>query len=68
MLPVALSPEAMRDFITARCCTVDELVPLRDDLRDIVVGVVVEASRHPESDHLWVTKVDAGRGELLDVV
>lgn len=68
MLPVALSPEAMRDLITARCCTVDELVHLRDDLRDIVVGVVVEASRHPESDHLWVTKVDAGRGELLDVV
>ncbi|MGH7624673.1 MAG: phenylalanine--tRNA ligase subunit beta [Gemmatimonadaceae bacterium] len=68
LLPVVLSPEAMRDLITARCCTVDELVHLRDDLRDVVVGVVVEASRHPESDHLWVTKVDAGRGELLDVV
>ena len=68
MLPVTLSPDAMRDLITARCCTVDELVHLRDDLRDVVVGVVVQASRHPESDHLWVTKVDAGRGELLDVV
>ncbi|HEX5408635.1 MAG TPA: phenylalanine--tRNA ligase subunit beta, partial [Gemmatimonadaceae bacterium] len=68
MLPVVLSPEAMRDLITARCCTVDELIHLRDDLRDVVVGVVVEAVRHPESDHLWVTKVDAGRGELLDVV
>ena len=68
MLPVVLSPEAMRDLITARCCTVDELIHLRDDLRDVVVGLVVEAYRHPESDHLWVTKVDAGRGELLDVV
>ena len=41
---------------------------LREDLRDVVIGVVVEAARHPDSDHLWVTKVDAGTGELLDVV
>jgi phenylalanyl-tRNA synthetase beta chain len=68
LLPVSLGPEEMRDLITARCCTVDELVRLREDLRDVVVGLVVEAARHPDSDHLWVTKVDAGKGELLDVV
>ncbi len=68
LVPVSLSPEAVRDLITARCCPVDEMVPLREDLRDVVVGLVVEAARHPNADHLWVTKVDAGRGELLDVV
>src|SRR6185503_9930090 len=44
------------------------LVPLRQDLAPIVVARVVEAGRHPDSDHLWVTKVDAGTGTLLDVV
>ena len=71
LLPGAsLTAEQMRDIITARCCTVDELVRLRADLSDVVVGQVVEAQPHPDSDHLWVTRVDAGRpnGELLDVV
>ncbi len=66
----SLSVERMRDLITARCCTVDEIVRLREDLADVVIGRVVEAAPHPNSDHLWVTRVDAGLpdGELLDVV
>lgn len=68
LVPADLSPEAMRDIITARCCPVDELVRLRADLADVVIGLVVEAKPHPDSDHLWVTRVDAGRDELLDVV
>jgi phenylalanyl-tRNA synthetase beta chain len=32
------------------------------------VARVIESARHPDSDHLSVTKVDAGTGELLDVV
>jgi len=63
-----MTAERMRDLITARCCPVDELVMLRADLKDVVIGLVVQAARHPDSDHLWVTKVDAGTGELLDVV
>jgi phenylalanyl-tRNA synthetase beta chain len=65
-----LSVEEMRDIITARCCTVDEVVRLREDLSEVVIGRVVEAAPHPDSDHLWVTRVDAGlpNGELLDVV
>jgi phenylalanyl-tRNA synthetase beta chain len=62
------TPEQLRDLITARCCPVDELVRLRADLASVVVGQVIEAGPHPDSDHLWMTKVDAGKGELLDVV
>ncbi|MBC7790546.1 MAG: phenylalanine--tRNA ligase subunit beta [Anaerolineae bacterium] len=64
----SMTPAALRDLITARCATVDDMVSLRADLSEIVIGYVVEASRHPNSDHLWVTRVDAGTGELLDVV
>lgn len=48
--------------------TLDGLESLRADLASFVVATVVEASRHPDSDHLSVTKVDDGSGELLDVV
>ncbi|HKN65025.1 MAG TPA: phenylalanine--tRNA ligase subunit beta, partial [Gemmatimonadaceae bacterium] len=68
LVPFHESPAKLRDLITSRVATVDELVPLRQDLAPIVVGRVVEAGRHPDSDHLWVTKVDAGTGTLLDVV
>ena len=67
-VPFNETPAKLRDLITSRVATVDELVPLRQDLAPIVVARVVEAGRHPDSDHLWVTKVDAGTGTLLDVV
>lgn len=63
-----LEPNALRDLLTQRVVTVDEVLPLRPDLEPIVIGRVVECARHPDSDHLSVTKVDAGTGELLDVV
>ena len=68
LVPIALTPAELRDLITAHCATVDEMVVLRADLADVVVGRVVEAGRHPNSDRLWITKVDAGTGELLEVV
>ena len=65
---IDLSPTELRDLLTARCATVDDVVTLRQDLAGIVIGRVVEAAPHPDSDHLWVTKVDAGNGVLHDVV
>jgi phenylalanyl-tRNA synthetase beta chain len=67
-VPFDLSPTELRDLLTSRCATVDDLVSFRDDLRDVVIGKVLEVKRHPNSDHLWLTKVDAGGGEVLDVV
>ena len=61
------TPEQVRDLLTARCATVEEMERLRADLAGVVVGRVVEAGRHPDSDRLTLTRVDAG-GELLEVV
>lgn len=67
-VPFSLSPTELRDLLTSRCATVDDLVSFRDDLRDVVIARVVEAARHPNSDHLWLTKVDSGTGTIVDVV
>ena len=58
----------LRDLITAHTATVDDMIALRADLAPIVIARVVEEGPHPDSDHLHVTKVDMGSGELLDVV
>ena len=65
---VDLPPAALADLITSRAATVDAVEAVREDLQRFVVARVVECSRHPDSDHLSVTRVDAGTGELLDVV
>jgi phenylalanyl-tRNA synthetase beta chain len=65
---VDLPAARLAELITSRAATVDAVETLRDDLRPFVVARVVECARHPDSDHLSVTKVDAGTGELLDVV
>ncbi|HZI99815.1 MAG TPA: hypothetical protein VFD22_04065, partial [Gemmatimonadaceae bacterium] len=65
---IDMSPMELRDLLTMRCATVDDVVALRGDLSDIVIGKVVEAEHHPDSDHLWVTKVDSGTGVIHDVV
>ncbi|MEO6526331.1 MAG: phenylalanine--tRNA ligase subunit beta [Gemmatimonadaceae bacterium] len=58
----------LRELLTGHTATVEELIPLRADLAPIVVARVVEERAHPDSDHLHLTKVDIGSGELLDVV
>ena len=63
-----LTAPQLRDLITERCAPVDEIIALRADLEPIVIARVVSAEKHPDSDRLSVTKVDAGGGELLDVV
>ncbi len=67
-VPFEQSPAELRDLITMHTATVDELIDLRADLAAIVVARVVSAERHPNSDRLWVTKVDAGGPAPLDVV
>jgi phenylalanyl-tRNA synthetase beta chain len=47
---------------------VDEITALGEPLRDVVIARVVEAKRHPNADRLSVCRVDAGTGELLNVV
>ena len=67
-VPFDESPAQLRSLITAHIAPVDELVALRNDLSSIVIARVIEEAPHPDSDHLHVTKVDAGTGTLLDVV
>ncbi|MDB4907174.1 MAG: hypothetical protein JWO05_1958 [Gemmatimonadetes bacterium] len=68
LVPFHQTPAQLRDLLTAHTATVDELIPLRQDLAAIVVARVVTTAPHPDSDHLSVNKVDMGTGELLDVV
>jgi phenylalanyl-tRNA synthetase beta chain len=67
-VPHERSAADVGELLGRHCVTLDGLTPLRVDLAPFVVGLVVEAAPHPDSDHLSVTRVDDGSGTLLDVV
>jgi phenylalanyl-tRNA synthetase beta chain len=66
--PHAHSAQAIGEALSRHCVTLDNIETLGAHLAPFIVAQVVEAARHPNSDHLWVTKVDDGSGTLLDVV
>ncbi len=47
---------------------VEEITPVAGEFSGIVVGLVKSVAPHPNADKLRVTEVDAGTGELLQIV
>ena len=39
-----------------------------DYLSNVVVGQVLEIERHPDSDHMFITQIDVGEGEPVQIV
>jgi phenylalanyl-tRNA synthetase beta chain len=67
-VPFDATPSQLRDLLTTHTAVVEDLIPLRSDLAPIVVARVTEAQRHPDSDHLWLTKVDFGGSAPIEVI
>lgn len=70
-LDMPLSPAETAEAMTSIGIEVDgveEQEEIPGGLAGVVVAKVVECEPHPDSDHLHITKVDAGTGELLTVV
>ena len=47
---------------------VEAIERIGEALSGVVVGRILTKEHHPESDHLWVTTVDVGVGEPLQIV
>jgi len=67
-VPVHASREELAATLTAIGLEVEEVVALGESLAGVVVARIVECAKHPEADRLQVCKVDAGQGELLQIV
>ena len=64
----SLSSQQLADTLTMAGLEVEEMVPVAPPFSKIVIGAIVEAEQHPNADRLRVCKVDAGTGELLQIV
>jgi len=63
-----LSTQQLADLLTMAGLEVEELQPVAPAFTGVVVAQVMEVAKHPDADRLNVCKVDAGTGELLQIV
>lgn len=68
LVPGAPDTDTLADMITMAGLEVDSVSPVAGAFDGVVVGEVLTCAAHPDSDHLHVTTVDAGGGEILDIV
>ncbi|MFZ2754720.1 MAG: phenylalanine--tRNA ligase subunit beta [Lysobacteraceae bacterium] len=62
------SRDELAATLTAIGLEVEEMTVLGAALDGVVVARIVECAKHPEADRLQVCQVDAGQGELLQIV
>ena len=67
-LETQASAEAIIEALTMIGLEVEGVTDTGAALRDFVTAHVVSAEQHPNADKLRVCRVDAGTGELIDVV
>lgn len=67
-VPTQATREELAATLTAIGLEVEEVTALGEGLANVVVARIVDCARHPEADRLQVCQVDAGQGELLQIV
>jgi phenylalanyl-tRNA synthetase beta chain len=68
LLGRALDAKDVAERLGMLCAPVDAVVPLHQDLRDVLVARVLEVKPHPNADRLTLCLVDAGGAAPLEVV
>lgn len=66
-----LQPKDLENILTQiglEVGSIDEVESIKGGLRGLVIGQVLTCEKHPNSDHLSKTTVDAGNGEILPIV
>ena len=65
---INVSPKELGDILTMTGSKVETIEEQGKDIQNVVVGKILEIKPHIDSDHLVVTKVDVGNGEILQIV
>lgn len=70
-LPVQVEPDRLGRILTSVGLEVESMETYEEipgSLKDLVIGEVLETSKHPNADKLTITRVHTGNGEPLQIV
>lgn len=62
-----IDPGVVAMRLTMSTAEIEGVEEVGEDLDKVVVGKIVDVKPHPESDHLFLTKIDVG-DEVLDII
>src|SRR6202795_2968847 len=68
MLGRALDPRDLEHRLSMLGAPVEGVVPLHQDLGDVLIAEVLEVKKHPNADRLSLCLVNAGAASPVDVV
>ena len=68
LLSRPLEGKDVADRLARQVAPVDAVVPIHQDLRDVLIARVLEVRQHPNADRLTLCLVDAGGSAPLEVV
>lgn len=58
------TPTTLADKISASLAEVEDITEVRDTFEGVVIGKILEITKHPNADKLQLTKVDVGKEKL----
>lgn len=70
-IDIDLTPSQLSELLTSiglEVAGTEEVESIKGGLKGLVTGKVITCVPHPNSDHLSITTVDTGSGELLPIV
>ena len=63
-----ITDKQFNDDMTLSGSRVETIERPDENLKNVVVGKVLEMKRHENSDHMWVLKIDVGQAEPVQIV
>ncbi|NDO18386.1 phenylalanine--tRNA ligase subunit beta [Lachnospiraceae bacterium MD329] len=67
-MDINVTPKEYSDRMTMSGSKVEGFENMGENVQNVVAGKVLTCEDHPDSDHLHVCTVDAGTGEILQIV
>lgn len=67
-MDIDVTPKEYSDRMTMSGSKVEGFENMGENVQNVVAGKVLTCEDHPDSDHLHVCTVDAGTGEILQIV
>lgn len=65
---LSVTDQQFSDAMTLSGSKVEAFENEGENIKNVIVGQVVSLSKHPDSDHLWICKVDVGGAEKIQIV
>ena len=67
-LKIDCTTEELAEKFTMSGNPVENIIKAGQGLEKVVTGKVEKIERHPDSDHMWITQINVGANELIQIV